>query len=85
MTGDALDDYAAQNAVDLFDTRVKVVAMVEDVADHIDHAVKIAGIDHVGIGRFRLGSPRRQTDWRMFRRCQPSSLFCQGGDIANAT
>jgi microsomal dipeptidase-like Zn-dependent dipeptidase len=31
-------------------TRVKVVTTVEDVADHIDHAVKIAGIDHVGIG-----------------------------------
>ena len=23
---------------------------MEDVANHIDHAVKIAGIDHVGIG-----------------------------------
>jgi len=23
---------------------------VADVADHIDHAVRIAGIDHVGIG-----------------------------------
>jgi membrane dipeptidase len=29
---------------------VKVVATVEDVANHIDHAVKNAGIDHVGIG-----------------------------------
>jgi len=27
-----------------------VVATVEDVADHIDHAVKIAGVDHVVIG-----------------------------------
>lgn len=34
----------------LFGNRVKVVATVEDVTDHIDHAVKIAGIDHVGIG-----------------------------------
>jgi membrane dipeptidase len=23
---------------------------LDDVADHIDHAVKVAGIDHVGIG-----------------------------------
>lgn len=23
---------------------------MEDVADHLDHAVKIAGIEHVGIG-----------------------------------
>ena len=27
-----------------------VVATIVDVADHIDHAVKIAGIDQVGIG-----------------------------------
>ena len=25
-------------------------ATPEDVADHFDHAIKIAGIDHVGIG-----------------------------------
>ena len=29
---------------------MKVAATVADVADHIDHAVRIAGIDHVGIG-----------------------------------
>jgi membrane dipeptidase len=34
----------------LFGHRVKVAATVEDVANHIDHAVKVAGIDHVGIG-----------------------------------
>ena len=50
MNGRALDDYAAQDVRKLFGTRVKVAASVEDVADHIDHAVKIAGIDHVGIG-----------------------------------
>jgi len=50
LTGRELDAYAAENAQKLFGERVKVVAMVEDVADHIDHAVKIAGIDHVGIG-----------------------------------
>jgi len=50
LTGKALDDYAAENARKLFGTRANVVATVEDVADHIDHAVKIAGIDHVGIG-----------------------------------
>jgi membrane dipeptidase len=50
LTGKALDDYAAENARKLFGTRAKVVATLEDVADHIDHAVKIAGIDHVGIG-----------------------------------
>jgi membrane dipeptidase len=50
MDGRTLDDYAAQDVRKLFGTRVKVAASVEDVADHIDHAVKIAGIDHVGIG-----------------------------------
>ena len=25
-------------------------AMLKDFADHLDHAVKVAGIDHVGIG-----------------------------------
>ena len=50
QTGRTLDDYAAQDVRRLFGTRVKVAATVEDVADHIDHAVKIAGIDHVGIG-----------------------------------
>jgi membrane dipeptidase len=50
MTGRTLDDYAAEDVRKLFGTRVKVAATVEDVADHIDHAVKIAGIDHVGIG-----------------------------------
>jgi len=50
LTGRALDDYAAEDVRNLFGTRVKVAATVEDVADHVDHAVKIAGIDHVGIG-----------------------------------
>jgi membrane dipeptidase len=50
LTGRALDDYAAEDVRNLFGTRVKVAATVEDVADHIEHAVKIAGIDHVGIG-----------------------------------
>jgi membrane dipeptidase len=50
LTGKALDEYAAENAQKLFGERATVVATVEDVADHVDHAVKIAGIDHVGIG-----------------------------------
>jgi membrane dipeptidase len=50
LTGRALDEYAAQNAQQLFGKRAAVVATVEDIADHVDHAVKVAGIDHVGIG-----------------------------------
>jgi membrane dipeptidase len=50
LTGKALDEYAAANAQKLFGTRSSVVATVDDVAHHIDHAVRIAGVDHVGIG-----------------------------------
>lgn len=50
LTGGALDQYAAENAQKLFGKRASVVATVEDIADHIDHAVKVAGINHVGIG-----------------------------------
>jgi membrane dipeptidase len=50
LTGKALDEYAAENAQKLFGKQSKVAATVDDLADHIDHAVEIAGIDHVGIG-----------------------------------
>jgi membrane dipeptidase len=50
LTGKALDDYAVRDEEKLFGKRVNVVATVQDVADHVDHAVRIAGIDHVGIG-----------------------------------
>lgn len=50
LTGKALDEYAAENAQTLFGKPKKVAATLDDLADHFDHAVKIAGIDHVGIG-----------------------------------
>lgn len=51
LTGKALDDYAAKDFAAEFDApHHQVFATVEDVVAHIDHAVKIAGIDHVGIG-----------------------------------
>jgi membrane dipeptidase len=50
LTGQALDDYAAKDFQKEFASPLKVVATVEDVFAHIDHAVKVAGIDHVGIG-----------------------------------
>jgi membrane dipeptidase len=50
LTGKALDDYAAEEyRHDIGGTR-KAFATVDDVAGHVDHAVKIAGIDHVAIG-----------------------------------
>jgi membrane dipeptidase len=50
LTGKALDDFSVAHIRKLLWTKVKAVATVEDVADHINHAVRIAGIDHVGIG-----------------------------------
>lgn len=45
MSGRTLDDYAAQDVRKLFGTRVKVAATVNEAAAHIDHAVKIVGIN----------------------------------------
>ncbi len=50
LTGKPLDDYAAKDFSKEFASPIKVVATIEDVFAHIDHAVKVAGIDHVGIG-----------------------------------
>ena len=49
-TGKALDECSVAHIQKLLGPRVAVAATVEDVADHIDHAVLIAGIDCVGIG-----------------------------------
>ena len=44
-------DAAAQPIIDQFaQNHVALYSDVERVADHIDHVVKLAGIDHVGIG-----------------------------------
>ncbi len=51
LTGKALDDYHTQ--MHLYDDWAHpkpTTATLEDVVAHIDHAVQIAGIDHVGIG-----------------------------------
>lgn len=50
LTGKALDDYAEREFHSQFSHRLPVSATVADAAAHIDHAVKVAGIDHVGIG-----------------------------------
>jgi membrane dipeptidase len=49
LTGKALDDYAAEELHrDL--KPVPSFATIEDAVSHIDHAITVAGIDHVGIG-----------------------------------
>jgi membrane dipeptidase len=50
LTGKALDDYAAEEYQRDIGVSHKAFATIDDVVAHIDHAVKIAGIDHVGIG-----------------------------------
>ncbi len=45
-----LDEYAAKEYRDQIAGQHKAVATLDDVVTQIDHMVKIAGIDHVGIG-----------------------------------
>lgn len=49
LVGKALDDYAAEELKRDMAPQ-KVAATIDDVVAQIDHAVKVAGIDHVGIG-----------------------------------
>jgi membrane dipeptidase len=49
FTGKALDDYAAEQEHKMM-TAKPAFATLDDAVTHIDHAVKIAGVDHVGIG-----------------------------------
>ncbi|MBZ5617191.1 MAG: dipeptidase [Acidobacteriia bacterium] len=49
LTGKALDSYAADEAHRDMKPQ-PTIATIDDAVAHIDHAVKIAGIDHVGIG-----------------------------------
>jgi membrane dipeptidase len=49
LTGKALDKYAS-DAIRKEFIPGKSNAVLDDAVKHIDHVVKIAGIDHVGIG-----------------------------------
>ncbi len=50
LTGRALDEYAAAEYAREYDQMKPASATLEDAVAHIDHAVKVGGIDHVGIG-----------------------------------
>ncbi len=50
LTGRALDEFAAADYVREFSQMDPASATLEDAVAHIDHAVKVGGIDHVGIG-----------------------------------
>ena len=49
LTGKALDAYAADEMHKDMEPKPSN-ATIDDAVEHIDHAVKVAGIDHVGIG-----------------------------------
>ena len=58
LTGADLDAFAAKEHAEYDEVHAKVGnATVEDAAECIDHIVKIAGIDHVGIGSDFDGVP----------------------------
>lgn len=58
MTGQALDEYAAKDFVKNDWSRpAPAAATLDDVVAHIEHVVKVAGIDHVGIGTDYDGIP----------------------------
>jgi membrane dipeptidase len=57
LTGAALDDYAAKENAHIGSHARVGNATVEDAARCIDHVVKVAGIDHVGIGSDFDGIP----------------------------
>src|SRR5580658_4604329 len=50
LTGKALDDYAAEEFKRDLTPAKGIAATIDDALAHIDHAVTVAGIDHVGIG-----------------------------------
>ena len=50
VTGAALDEYARKSHMEDYHTMKPAAATIDDAVAHIDHAVKVAGIDHVGIG-----------------------------------
>jgi membrane dipeptidase len=50
LTGKALDDYSAKQFREQMKQPAVSYATIDDAVAHIDHAVKVAGIDHVGIG-----------------------------------
>jgi membrane dipeptidase len=58
LTGTALDQFAAREHAESGEVHAKTGhATVEDAAECIDHIVKVAGIDHVGIGSDFDGVP----------------------------
>ena len=50
LTGKALDEFAAKDYLATYSVMKPNQATIEDAVAHIDHVVKLVGVDHVGIG-----------------------------------
>ena len=50
LTGPALDAFATKDYLDTYSVMKPNLATIQDAVAHIDRVVKLAGIDHVGIG-----------------------------------
>jgi membrane dipeptidase len=50
LTGKALDDYAAKEYQSVLNYQWNASATVDDMVKQIEHVVRVAGIDHVGLG-----------------------------------
>ncbi len=50
LTGRALDEFSDSEFLREYTGMKPAAATLDDVVAHIDHAIKVAGIDHVGIG-----------------------------------
>lgn len=50
LTGRALDEFATKDYLETYTTMKPNLATLRDAVAHIDHVVKLVGVDHVGIG-----------------------------------
>src|SRR5205085_202541 len=67
------EDPAIKSAIANWEKSQPLRAGITDVADHIDHIRKIAGIDHIGIGAdFFKPAPE---DMVRAGRCEPLPVF----------
>ena len=57
----------------------------EKIVEHIDHAVKVAGVEHVGLGSDFDGQHRCPWAWKTRRSCRRSRRPCSTGATTSGT
>jgi membrane dipeptidase len=50
LSGQALDEFATRDYLETYSTMRPNLSTLQDAVAHIDHVVKLVGVDHVGIG-----------------------------------